>query len=296
MIRKKFIALILALIMALPTFGLAAAQGEIAACEGDEIVGSIISVDEETGQFVVQTETGQCYLSMDQLFDHPIVALFDDYFGADNATGFEEALAGLQGWALDDEETDTWLWVDEGTEGALPATISAFYVNEDGTTYTVEFTLEGMEDPALLTLTDEEEIAHFMALYEATHVELSLVQDEEGNSFISSVGDDVTAYHEDGMGFGVLVKFYSLASEYDVSMAEMVYLFKEEKTGLGLLFSEYGSPDMMGVGHIKQTMKNDAESLEQTEEHGKKNKPEKQNNGGNKGNNENKGNKGKNND
>jgi len=291
MFGRRFFALLLALMLALSTFGLAAAEEEIAACEGDEVIGRILSVDDESGQILVETESGQCSVYLDQEYDHPIVGLFDDYFGTDDSSSYADALAALDGWATYDGLAFTWQWNLEEGEAALPSTILGMLDNGDGT-YTLELYVEGEADPVFVLLTDPEEIAYYMTLLDATTFDLSLSQNEEGNSFISSVGDDVMAYHEDGMGFGVLVKFYSLAAENDVSVEELVTLFKEEKVGLGKIFHEYGSPNMMGVGHIKQAQKEEEQNSVLTAEHGKKDKEEKQNKGGKP---EDKGNKGKNN-
>jgi hypothetical protein len=245
--------------MALSSFSLAAADSHLLPCEGDEIVGSIMSVDEETGQVIIKTETGECYVNLDQDYDQPIVELFDDYFGNSDSTELEEAAANLDGWATYDETTLLWTWSSEETEGATAAKLLSLTDNLDGT-YTLEYSVEGEALPVYVILTDPVEIAYYMSLIDAATVELSITQDEEGNSFISDVGDEVMAYHEDGMGFGVLIKFYSLAAETDLTVEELVTMFKDEKTGLGLIFRDYGTPGMMGIGHLKQEIKAAAET------------------------------------
>ena len=59
-------------------------------------------------------------------------------------------------------------------------------------------------------------------------------------------------------------------------------MFKVEKTGLGLLFKEYGRPGKMGVGHMKQDLKNseDGELSTSSESKGKPDKPDKPDKGG----------------
>ena len=89
LLNKKVLALTLSLLMAFSSFSLAAAAGELLACEGDEIIGSIMSIDEETGQVIIKTETGECYVTLAQEFDQPIVDLFNDYFGTVDPTSWQ---------------------------------------------------------------------------------------------------------------------------------------------------------------------------------------------------------------
>lgn len=181
MIARKSLALLLALVMALSTFGLAAADEHIAACEGDEVIGSITSIDEETGLIVIVTETGECYVTLDQEYDHPIVQLFNDYFGATDSDNLTDAVAALDGWSTYDETTLTWDWSDEEAEGASTSSVTGLVDNGDGT-YTLELAVDGEEDPVYILLTDSDEIAYYMALLDATSVEFFLTQDEEGIS------------------------------------------------------------------------------------------------------------------
>lgn len=293
MFGKKFFALLLALVLALSSFGLAAAEEHVPACEGDEVIGRVTSVDEEAGQMVILTESGECYVSLGQEFDHPIVGLFAGYFGADAFARYADALAGLDGWASYDETTLTWQWNPEEDEGTSPSTLGSLVDNGDGT-YTLELTVEGEADPIFVLLTDPDEIAYYMELFDATSVEFSLTQDGEGKSFVSGVGDDVMAYREGyHVGFGILVKFYSLAATSDFTVDDLITMFKDGKVGLGKIFRETGRPEMMGVGQIKQALKEDEQGSLESAEHGKNNKDEKQNNGKKP---EDKGNKGKKNE
>lgn len=91
--------------------------------------------------------------------------------------------------------------------------------------------------------------------------------DTDDDSGLGPIGLKIAAYHEDGMGFGVLVKIFSMikASE-EACLKEgapegctpltdeaLVAMFKEK--GMGALFKEYGKPAMLGVGHVKQELK-----------------------------------------
>jgi hypothetical protein len=90
---------------------------------------------------------------------------------------------------------------------------------------------------------------------------------DELNGELGPIGKEIAAYHEEGMGFGVLVKLYSMAEASQkacdvesaqectpVTAQELVDAFKSG-TGMGALFKEYGKPAMLGVGHVKQELK-----------------------------------------
>ena len=76
-----------------------------------------------------------------------------------------------------------------------------------------------------------------------------------------TTAEQIAAYHEDGMGFGVLVKFYAIAAEsktacegqtecVPVTVEELVAAFKSG-TGIGNLFKDHGKPAVLGVGQLK---------------------------------------------
>jgi hypothetical protein len=93
-------------------------------------------------------------------------------------------------------------------------------------------------------------------------------------SGLGPIGEEIAAYHEDGMGFGVLVKLYAMAEASQeackaeaekapvagaeactpLTAEELITSFKEG-TGMGLLFQEHGKPALLGVGHVKQELK-----------------------------------------
>jgi hypothetical protein len=87
-----------------------------------------------------------------------------------------------------------------------------------------------------------------------------------------ALAEEIAQYHEDGMGFGVLVKLYAMAEASKqacadapvatetaetvctpVTVDELVTNFKSG-TGMGVLFKEYGKPAMLGVGHVRKAM------------------------------------------
>ena len=78
-----------------------------------------------------------------------------------------------------------------------------------------------------------------------------------------SVEEQIAAYHEDELGFGVLVKLLSIAEaakaecaatsvNCDVTIDTLVEQFKAG-VGIGDLEALYGKPDVSGVGQVKGT-------------------------------------------
>jgi len=86
----------------------------------------------------------------------------------------------------------------------------------------------------------------------------------------------IATYHEEGMGFGVLVKLYAMAEASveaclaptptpsaaadltattceAVTVEQLVSEF-QSGTGMGLLFKEYGKPALLGVGHVRKAL------------------------------------------
>lgn len=87
--------------------------------------------------------------------------------------------------------------------------------------------------------------------------------------FGDEVAEEVAVYHgggedgeEGGVGFGVLVKMYAIASESQeacaaseepcsaVTVEELMAAYRSG-TGMGQLFKLYGKPAVLGVGHLK---------------------------------------------
>jgi hypothetical protein len=89
-------------------------------------------------------------------------------------------------------------------------------------------------------------------------------------SGLGPIGKQIAAYHEAGMGFGVLVKLYAMAQASEaacqtttisggtctaVTADELVTSFKSG-TGMGALFKQYGKPALRGVGQVRKALKN----------------------------------------
>ena len=104
----------------------------------------------------------------------------------------------------------------------------------------------------------------------------------QGETNAELVGEEIAAYHEAGMGFGVLVKLYAMAEASVVGclnhagiavtttpvvgarttilpvctptkVAELVSAFNSG-SGMGQLFKEYGKPALLGVGQVRKEL------------------------------------------
>ena len=73
--------------------------------------------------------------------------------------------------------------------------------------------------------------------------------------------EQVAVYHSDGLGFGVLVKLFSIASaaqaqcqldgtQCDVTIDSLIAQV-QSGVGIGQIEKQYGKPEFLGVGHIK---------------------------------------------
>ncbi len=66
---------------------------------------------------------------------------------------------------------------------------------------------------------------------------------------------EINDYHNQGIGYGVLVKLYSLSNASSTSVADLIAQFKGG-SGMGQLYKEYGGkPETVGVGQAKQKVK-----------------------------------------
>jgi hypothetical protein len=263
---------ILVLALMLSTFTSAFAQSEdILPCSGENVAGTVIGVDDQT--VIVETEGGSlCSVTLSGEYEHPIVELLGNYFGDVSAESLAEALGSLETMiTCEDEACD---FTPEGDDGTVARVLSVTD-NGDGT-WTIELAAEvdGGEEEIKTIVTDDEAVATaYMEALESLLVEWELSEGDEGSSTVVTVGDDIAAYHEDGYGFGVLVKVYAIVeaanegcgeetaapeegeegADCDVSVEEIMTLI-EDGAGMGQLFKEYGKPGLVGVGHIRQLM------------------------------------------
>jgi len=247
----KKVALVLALALTLAVAAPVAAQeDETLPCK-ESVSGTVVAVDEDAGVVTVDSGAGQCTVTLDSEYDHPIVALLGSYFGDASADSLAKALDATQGHAVCDLGTEKCTWADGDTDGAEAGTVIA--ENEDGT-FTV--LIDGQEVTISVDPDTAEELREAL---QALSVDWEL--DEDGG--VVQPGDEIAAYHEDGLGFGVLVKLYAMAaaSQEDcgdeesaescgVTVEELVAAF-QSGTGMGDLFKEYVRPSIRGVGHVR---------------------------------------------
>lgn len=232
--------------------GTVAAQEEPAPpCEGETVSGTVVAVDVENGTVTIETGEGPCVASVEEVTSgHPIVVLLGSYFGDINLGKLSKALAVTEGCVLPDD--DTWVWASCEEEGATQVQILS--ENEDGTFTAL---IDGEEEVILVTDTEQKKkISEALASLE---VDLNL---EDGK--VVQTSEEIAAFHDEGLGFGVLVKLYAIAAdpEADVTVEELVEQF-QSGTGLGEMFKQYGKPALLGVGHVrKASMQEEGESAE----------------------------------
>jgi len=243
-----------------PALAAAPAQ-ELTPCtpnpETGQVSGTVVAVDAATGTVTVDPGDGVlCTVIMNIDETHPIVLLLGQYFGDLTPATLEEALADVQVCASVNED-GSYSWAECGTEGAVPVRVTG--TNEDGT-----FTALAEDGTliAVLTIDDETVAGTVQGALETLIVAWTL--EEDGS--LSQVSDQIAAYHDEGMGYGVLVKLYAIAQESDLCQAPdcsvdtLVELFQTGEIGMGQIFKEYGKPQKLGVGHVRQELTQDKQN------------------------------------
>jgi hypothetical protein len=92
--------------------------------------------------------------------------------------------------------------------------------------------------------------------------------------------EQIAMYHDEGVGFGVLVKLYAMAEDAVKACAdlqapgvvvdptlpaceavtvEQLVIELQSGTGMGELFKTYGKPALLGVGHVRKALQNQPE-------------------------------------
>jgi hypothetical protein len=99
------------------------------------------------------------------------------------------------------------------------------------------------------------------------------------------IAEQIAMYHDEGIGFGVLVKLYAMAEDSvqtcldlqaagegidptqlaceAVTVEQLVGEF-QGGAGMGQLFKEYGKPALLGVGHVRKNLQNEQEQMQFT--------------------------------
>jgi hypothetical protein len=215
-------------------------------------------VDSLTGLVTVRLADGaQCTVVLAQgTYNHPVTALLGRYFDDVSAEALADVLAALKGCALNAPEVG-WTWVSCNTPGAVEVTVTG--VNpEGGFAGVVDDTSEQITILVVDPLTAGELEGNLESL--VVHWEL----DAFGG--VIEAGDKISAYHDSGIGFGVLVKLFAIAKESQeacaaagamddptcgVTVEELVAAVEVDGLGMGDLFRLYGKPSMLGVGHVR---------------------------------------------
>jgi len=262
----KVLTILTVLGLAATLAGPAAAQEEIPACSGENVSGTVVAVDEANGTVTLATEDGLCTVTLSGDYDHPIVSLLGAYFGDVNIEALAAALQATRVWVVC--EADDCTLADEADDGALAATILGLTENEDGT-FTLELIAEEGETPIEVVIEDPALAQAVMEALGVLLVDWQLQIGEDGSVGIVDVGDAIAALHEDGLGFGAIVKLYAIAAESqqaceeglsegdcDVTLETLVSAFRSG-TGFGELFELYGRPTIKGVGHVRQAERPD---------------------------------------
>jgi hypothetical protein len=246
-IVRVVVLVLLMLAVAVPV----AAQGEeILPCAGEGVSGTVVAVDPETGVVTISTAGGLCTVALNGEYDHPIVALLGAYFGDISAETLAESLQATQGCATLDELTGEYTWGD-CTPDSVEVTVIG--ENDDGTFTAL---VDGVE---VTLLVDDPDVAESLGeALAALLVDWELSPD----GTLVQPGDQIAAYHDEGIGFGVIVKLYGIAaaSQADcpddpaepcgATVDELLAAF-QSGIGMGELFREYGRPATLGVGHVR---------------------------------------------
>lgn len=270
-IRSNLVLLTTLALLLTVAVGIAYADEHAPACTGESVTGTVVAVDAESGEVTFELEDGSlCTAQVSQDFEHPITSLLGSYFSDLNLDELEDHAENLliELYCDEGEECSP----DGGDSDPINARITGVTDNGDGT-WTIEFVYTneaGEEVTGTFTTSDPFLPVGWAESLEAVQGTFPLSMDGEGNSLLAGAGDQIEALHEDGMGFGVIVKLFAMAeqaemacegtsgepdpeAEFDpcqVDVESLVAAF-QEGTGLGQLFQLYGRPSILGVGHVR---------------------------------------------
>ncbi|HEX9029909.1 MAG TPA: hypothetical protein VF823_12095 [Anaerolineales bacterium] len=248
----------------------------LAPCAGQNVSGTVVAVDSTTGVVTVNTSTGLCTVTLSNTAGQPIAALLGSYFGDVKPETLSAALASAQGCALLDTATNTWKWALCTTPGAVPVQFTA--QNPDGT-FAAQ-TLGSATTPVTMTLTISDTATAGQIRIALSSLAVNWMLNGSGDML--QVSEQIEAYHEAGMGFGVLVKLYSMAAKSQADCAqqaatqpttvptpsttttttvptcgvtvEQLVNQVQSGAGMGQLFKLYGKPAQLGVGQVRKAL------------------------------------------
>jgi hypothetical protein len=259
--RNRIIPFILIVTIAMLSFGPALAAPPSQAttgCPVDSISGTVVAVDPEKGTVTVDIGGGVlCPVNVNIDESHPITLLLGKYFGDFDPGTLTAELKGAVDTATIcaiDNGNGTGTWFARDSEGNCPGGSEEFRVIEYDEVNGL-FTAEPVGDGNSITLQIDDPEDVLKGALETLVVEWAL--ESEGN--LKQVSDQIALYHGEGMGFGVLVKLYDTVKETKACQQDpectvdyLVGLF--QSGGMGQIFKEYGKPDKVGVGHVRQAM------------------------------------------
>jgi len=250
---KKFISLGLVVAFALVIPGSASAKpASFDACTGDTISGVVVVVDETTGEITLYTADGtECtVVKRVEEYEHPVINLLGQFFEKVSLKELSGNLENLQTWVIFNAATNSYEFANETDIGAVSAIVIDVSVNPDDT-YQIVLLVEGETIPQTINTPDFILYQTYLDSLLIDTVTFDLIMDGTGNTFVNDGADQIGAYHDDGMGLGVLVKLFAMADAYGVPVDELVTRFKDGE-GIGQLFKDenLGKPDLLGVGHV----------------------------------------------
>jgi hypothetical protein len=286
--KKTALLLVLAMIVASAGTAFAAGLSQEATppppCSGTELSGNVVAVDPDTNTVTVSTSAGLCTVTLNGATDHPIEKLLGMYFGDVDASSFESYLndaptvcATLSTGGT--EITGEQVTCPETPDENIKEVKVVGYDDQNGTYYAYYVDNTGTKIYITLTIADASEAGKVDEALGALAVDLTL----DDNGDLVQTSDLIAQYHDEGTGYGVLVKLFALAKEQQDACAEMdaelaatqetcvpvdvQTLYDEFKsgTGMGQIFKEYSKPKLLGVGHVRQCLNDPSKCKEDTQ-------------------------------
>ncbi len=259
LLRGSVAALLLgSLLMTVPAF----AADPIAPCPGTTVSGTVVAVDPTTSTVTIDTGSGLCTVTIENAGGQPIVQLLGKVFDQIHIAALGATLLDTQAWLVFDSSTNTWSVGQQSDTGAVVGQLVGIIDDGNGQ-FTLQYKVEGQTDPVSIVTTDSALVQRLTADLQALKVQWTLQAGVAQDS-----GQEIAALHDEGLGFGVLVKFFSLAQKSaegctttspttptcGVTVQQLVDEFRSG-VGIGLIFKEYGRPEFMGVGQARQSLK-----------------------------------------
>jgi hypothetical protein len=269
-------AILVTTLMLSPMAAFAHPSTDVASCSGDSVSGTVVAVDQNTSVVTIEQSDGTlCGVSLAGTSDQPIITLLGTYFETMTAQSLSDALDVLD--VQVDCSSSPCSLLGSGDTGT-PATVVSVTDNGDGTYSVVLAVDDGVGGTTLesVTISDSDLADAWTGALNYLTVNWPISTDASGQATYVGVEDNIASLHEDGLGFGVIVKLYALAAEAqeacsslpegatfgpgvpnpcDVSVDSLAADFKSG-TGMGVLFKLYGKPDLLGVGQVRNGVPN----------------------------------------